>query len=551
MDYYRPAQHVKPQSFILSVVQKIFNPRSTAPGQIIQTTEQGSAAVSPSIYQFQRFDQIYQRQSIIADANAMIREDPRAKRAVDKFARESVRGGCVITLNQELLRTEIESPEITSENAAKLQQINLEGGSDALAAPDQAAMGSNNSGGMGDPSSATMSGASTSGASIQGQYVQGSETVEMIPTEAQLLLTPEPTGQAESIMPPLPPEMIQRLEFAQSILSGMQSIINPKIESWARMLIVEGDLFLQLVVSSDGTPEGVSQVVDVQRMPAAAMERNVDDMDNFINPNEAFSQVDIMTRQTVATYPAALMQHFRWNHIDGELYVESELIASRRLRRLLEVVEEGQVIRRMTRAAPTRLWNIGTPENPGNIDDIKEFKQNNGFVDGVRDVYDPNEIPKDFFGDGLIEVQTVSTEGAIGEIEDIQYFSNLYTAAGLPTPYPLYGFDAYQINRDIMQDIRTEWLKETQILTDTMEKVVRWICDTALLLNGFLPETTPYKVAFSVSTVELPYEVQQRVIEAFQAGLLSQKTALQSLAEYYNINDIDQELQAIQQYHDR
>ncbi len=545
MDYYRPAQHKKPQSFIISVVQKLFNLRNRGPGEMVATTEQGSSAVSPSIYQFQRYDQIYQRQSIIADANAMIREDPRAKRSVDKFAREAVRGGCVITLNQELLRTEVQSPEITEENAAKLQQINLEGGSDALEAPDQAGLGVNNTGG----GAVNMANVPNSN-SIDPQYVQGSETIEMIPSEAQLLLSPEPVGQNQSVLPPLPPEMIQRLEQAQVILSGIQSIVNTKVESWARMLIVEGDLFLQLVISED-EKTGISQIVDVQRMPAAAMERNVDDMDNFINPMEAFSQVDIMTRETVTTFPAALMQHFRWNHIDGELYGESELIASRRLRRLLEVIEEGQVIRRMTRAAPTRLWNIGTSENPGNIDDIKEFKQNNGFVDGVRDIYDPNEIPKDFFGDGLIEVQTVSTEGEIGEIQDIQYFSNLYTAAGLPTPSPIYGFDAYQINRDIMQDIRTEWLKETQVLTNQMEKAVRWICDTALLLNGYLPEATPYKIAFSVSTVELPFEAQQRVIEAYQAGLLSQKTALQNIAEYYNINDIDQELEAIQTDHDR
>ncbi len=538
LDFYRPADHRKPQSFILSIIGRIFKNRGISPGQTTLTTQEGSSAVSPSLFQFQIYDQIFQRQQIISDVRSMVIEDPRAKKAVDKFARESVRGGCVITLNQEILRESVESPEITEENAQKLQSIDLAGGSDALEAPDQSQLGSNNTG-TNQPNMNSPVGPSNA------QYVPQEESIEDIPTEAQRLLTPRPVGEAESVLPPLPPEIIARLKQAQNVLSGVQAIVNGKVESWAKMLIVEGDLFLQLVISEEG------QLVDVKRMPAAAMERNTDDTDEFINPMEAFSQVDIMTRETIALFPIGLMHHIRWNHIDGERYGESELISSRRIRRLLEIVEEGQVIRRMTRAAPTRLWNIGNQVDSGNIDDIKEFKQNNGFVDGARDIYDPTEIAKDFFGDGLVTVQTVDTEGAIGEIEDINYFANLYTAAGLPTPSPIYGFDAYQINRDIMEDIRAEWLKETQILTGMMEQAIRWICDTALALNDFLPELTPYKIAFSISTVELPAEVQSRVIQAYESGLLSQKTAVQTIAEYYNINDVDNELQAIQQDHDR
>ncbi len=486
------------------------------------------------MFQFQLYAQVFQRQQIISDVRAMVIEDPRAKKAVNKFAREAIRGGCVITLNQQVLRESIESPEITQENAMKLQNIDLEGGSDALEAPDQVGLGSNNTG-IDAPNMGVN----------QPQFLPQEESVEDIPTEVQRLMSPKPLGEADPVLPPLPPEVVERLKQAQNILSAVQAIVNGKLESWAKMLIVEGDLFLQLIVSEEG------QLVDVKRMPAASMERNTDDTDEFIDPLKAFSQVDIMTRETVATFPIGLMHHLRWDHVDGERYGTSELISARRIRRLLEIVEEGQVIRRMTRAAPTRLWNIGNQVDSGNIDDIKEFKQNNGFVEGARDIYDPREIAKDFFGDGLVSVQTVDTEGAIGEIEDINYFANLYTASGLPTPSPIYGFDAYQINRDILDSIRAEWLKETQILTGMMEQAIRWICDTALALNGFMHELTPYKIAFSVSTVEEPHEVQNRVIEAYEAGLLSQKTAVQTISEYYNINDVDNELQAIQQDHDR
>ncbi len=333
------------------------------------------------------------------------------------------------------------------------------------------------------------------------------------------------------------------------VLKNVEEIVNKesKLFSWAWMLPVEGEIFVQSVIEGD-------ELVDAKRMPASSMERNTDDNDNFINPLEAFSQVDVVTNQDIAQFPLGLIKHVRWDWLDGERYGESELVAGRRLRRLLELEEEALAVHRMSRASMTRLWNIGTPDNPGREKDVLDFKNNNGFIEGKREVFNPMEAARDYFGNGIVSVNPVVGDGNVEAVGDLRYTQNVLTSSAYPTPAFLYGLDAESINRDVMDDLRTEYLKEVHCLRDCLTEIVKHLVSLALLLKGVLPETVTYTVKMVDTSINKPAEVvtntvtlRQNVTGGGQPDpLISRRTAVGAIAEYYDLDDVDEELKQIE-----
>ncbi len=328
---------------------------------------------------------------------------------------------------------------------------------------------------------------------------------------------------------------------ARGIADRIQRMANPKLDSWAWMLTVEGDLFIQAIASADG-------LEDAKRMPAASMERLTDDTDEFIDPAQAFEQIDVVTQSTVATFPLALMCHTKWDAIDGERYGYPEIIAARRRWELLELTEEAQAVRRMSRAAKQTLWNVGSPEKPGTPDEVAAFRADNGKVEGKRDVFDPMNVALDVFGNGLVKGEVLEGDRSVHEVDDIRYAQNVYASAGLPTPPPIYNLDAEAVNRDVVEDLREEWLKETETLTALMEQVVTWLFELALLLEDILPETVQYSVRIPSSTIERPKDVVDRIVTLRQQDppLISFERAVQILAEFTDCEDPEEEMARIE-----
>jgi hypothetical protein len=351
--------------------------------------------------------------------------------------------------------------------------------------------------------------------------------------------TAKATGDATS------KSLTGKYQTAKEIADRIQAIVNPKLDSWAKMALVEGELFIQAVAFND-------EIVNAKRMPAASMERLTDDADEFINVAQAFEQVDTMTEESVAKFPLALLYHARWNHVDGERYGMPEIASGRRIRRLLELQEEAQVRRRIARAPIARLWTIGDKDGKSSVDEtqIKNFKAENGFVEGQRDSLDPQEIGRDYFGNGFVDAKVLEGDAHVHEVADMRYMQNIYASSALPTPPALYNLDAEAINRDVLEDQRAEFLKETKALTELMEGIVQWLFDLGLLLAGILPESIDATITFSESSIETPGDILDRAIKARQvtigAGknakpdpLISRRTAVQFIAQLFNIDDID------------
>ncbi|MDQ2730506.1 MAG: hypothetical protein M3Y56_02515 [Armatimonadota bacterium] len=320
---------------------------------------------------------------------------------------------------------------------------------------------------------------------------------------------------------------------AQGVIDGLQKLWTPALlTGCAEMLTVEGDLFLQAVVAGD-------RVVAIKRMPTSSMERLTDDSDEFMDPYRAFAQVDVMTNEEVATFPLALMWHERWAWIPGERYGRSEIRSVRRPKRLLEINEEAQSVRRITRGPKRTLWSVGSKENAGDPAEVKQFKEDNGFVEGRREIWDPANVAVDYFGNGLVTAADVGGDGNVSDIEDIRYSQDVM-CAGLPTPKALMSVDAESINRDVLEDQRAEWLKQTKPLSDAMKSCVEWSINLGLLLAGIMPETVDYQAQFSTSSIEKPGEILANVIDAYDTGLLPLEKAVQQIASIFDIDDVDQ-----------
>ena len=336
---------------------------------------------------------------------------------------------------------------------------------------------------------------------------------------------------------------------AQRVIDGVSALFPTSfLEACGKATNVEGELFWHISTYGD-------KVINVERRPASAMERNTDDADEFVDVNRAFSQVDTTTNTEVATYPLWQIWHGRWNYMDGDRYGTSSLACVRRLYRLLEMAEDAQLRRRLVRAPQRKHWRVGTPENPGTRKDVDALRNEIGGVEGNLSQYDPVNTAIDYFSTNQVECQVLNGDGTVHEIEDLKYFENVFSSA-LPTPGAIYNLASSDVNRDVLEDQRAQWLNRTRKLNDFFTSGIRYVIDIALMLAGIDPSTITYSVHWSESNTETSKDRTERVLLLLNNGivingnfiakpLLSHRKAMSIIADDYDITDIDAELAAI------
>ena len=334
----------------------------------------------------------------------------------------------------------------------------------------------------------------------------------------------------------------RRAKTAQAIADDVAKVYNPAlIMEWGRGLAVEGDLFIQHVIAE--TPTG-KELVQAVAMPAIGMERLTDDADNFINPNAAFEQIDSMTFETVAQFPSALMTHCRWNKINGDRYGTSEICTVRRAIRALELCEQAITISRLNRAPLRRHHKIGTSENTGSLQEINDYKAQNGFYSGNNEAYNPQSVLVDYFSNGNVSIETLQGDPYAGQIEDVKYLQNVLMTS-LPTPGPFFGLAIEDAKRDVLEDMRKLWVRSHQKLQLSLDEVVRHGYELALTLAGIDPTTIEYTVQWAMPSLDTMPEVVDALAQAKEAGIVSPRTAVEQIAPFLGISDIDIELDEI------
>jgi len=338
---------------------------------------------------------------------------------------------------------------------------------------------------------------------------------------------------------------------AQQILNDLVKTakVNAKVNGWAKRLVSDGDLMLNVIVDMrDNT------IVDIRRVPPITMKRNVDDRGQFIDINQAFSQLDpaMHAASLFAGIPDSASRHFalwqmnhiRWDHTDGDVYGNSQYKQIRSLVKKLQMTEEDLVVRRRTRAPQRRLHTVGNKEKPQNWDAVEEYKKKNSLGSSKF------KVTTDYYGNGLTDIKNLDGDAKLHEIADIIYLLNM-AFLRLGVPKGLLGF-AEDINRDVLEDQYKEYEKSLEQLTDALEygdsgafSGLRDIFDFALLLQGINPDSVSYNIRWSDKSNEPTKDRIDRVLKVMRGKLLSRRTALQSIANDFDVESVDEELAAI------
>ena len=210
-----------------------------------------------------------------------------------------------------------------------------------------------------------------------------------------------------------------------------------------------GDDFEELVVAS-----GDRLIIRIKWLNPYHIIRNEDEYGR-IEALNAFVQKDEMDA-TIATFHFWQVVHTRYNHERGNLYGTSFYSSARRPWKIVQVMEDGVAINRISRAIDRYVYYVPVPkasdaaQNQILVDEYKRKFRKRYTTDSTGRI----DLTRAPFGDGediFLGVEPESTarvdvlKGStiIGQLGDVEYFQNLEVmATGVPKSY-------LQLERDV------------------------------------------------------------------------------------------------------
>ncbi len=320
---------------------------------------------------------------------------------------------------------------------------------------------------------------------------------------------------------------------------------NAKLTQWARVLLRDGDLFLNPFVDP-----ATRLVTQIKSLPAISIQRNSDITGNFPDLHSAFQQIDPISLQPLLELELWQVNHIRWDHEEGERYGRSQYLATLRTWKMLNMAEQDLVVRRRTRAAPKRLHNIGTKERPGAQKDIDDYMERNKLTGSQRD------IVSDYFGNGQIDVKDLNADAQLDHIKDVEHIQEVHML-GTGVPLAIMGF-GQNINRDILEDQMAQFKEDVEELRRLLEygdgaaySGIRSLFDFQLALQGIDPSILDYNIIWFEHNNETANDRVSRVVAmrgAPNGPLVSLKTGIGLLGKDIGLDTddaIDEELRRI------
>ncbi|GIM47031.1 hypothetical protein DNHGIG_25800 [Collibacillus ludicampi] len=310
--------------------------------------------------------------------------------------------------------------------------------------------------------------------------------------------------------------------------------INSKLLPWARSLLKDGELYLNPIIDINKR-----LISDIKNLPAITMQRNEDITGRFPDLNDAFRQIDPVSREIVHKFPLWAVNHIRYDHEPGQLYGNSQYLACRAIWKKLVMTEEDLVVRRRTRAVPRRLHIVGNKDNPGTWDEVKKYKEFNKLDNPKR-----STITTDYFGNGLTDIKDLNADAQLDHIKDIEYLQE-QLMMGTGVPLHILGFGK-NVNRDIVEDQKKQFEEDVQELRDLLEygdeapySGLRAIFDLQLTLQGIDPSLVSYNFIWSDTNNDTLNDKVDRVIKLRSAQpdpLISRELALNYIARDFGLD---------------
>ncbi|WP_233869259.1 hypothetical protein [Paraburkholderia adhaesiva] len=276
-----------------------------------------------------------------------------------------------------------------------------------------------------------------------------------------------------------------------------------KLKSDARGLLMEGNLPYQWVFDKD-----TMNIVGGVRMPSETIAPNVGVSGRFIDVNDAYHQIDMVTGTICARFALwqLLLVRFDPDNFDdmgcmGRPYLD----AARTTWRKLAMTEEDLVIRRDQRA-PLRFSHV---LEGASDEDMKRYRADVESRGG--------EITTDFYLNRKGQVTALQGDANLDQIGDVVHLLDTFFS-GSPLPKGLAGYTE-GLNRDILEDLTTQYFDEVDVLQDTISFAYEQGFRLQLLLQGVNPDNFDFKVVFAERRTESPNQAADRGLKLQALGV--------------------------------
>ena len=333
-------------------------------------------------------------------------------------------------------------------------------------------------------------------------------------------------GWTYSVSDTVPDSQASRLEAAMADLTSRLGMMQ-MVSGWHRAALVDGDLFLQVVMT------GRNMVGRVQYLNPLTMQRNSNRHDLFPDPDRAFLEYrDGTLIEDDGIHHELAGLHQKWQGKDGVrhaydvtevVHARVDTMPGRRYGRpLLEsgldsiryarVGEQDLGIRRKRKAAPQDVWTVGnemesTPPDSV-MDDVMDALENRR-----RNVPIGREL--DMTIKYPVSAQHFIGDVSIDRVLDIQHHIDTAYAAG-PVPKQASGY-MDNINRDVIPAVE-------KVLASNIESQREWMrseCLVPLMERVLLFEGIPVKPGqVTVTFPPREYALEDFHVMAQSIGLL-------------------------------
>lgn len=330
-----------------------------------------------------------------------------------------------------------------------------------------------------------------------------------------------------------------RSEAAGEVLEELwkRSGFLQQLPTYLETVLRDGDIFLEISVSSDG------RVMGLTRKPTLQMYRNSDAYDQFSDPERAFywtSQpyFSELPPNDVVWFPAWVMIHARWDSDDTTRYGSPLLTAARKSYKRMEQGELDLAIRRKTRSGIKYLHKL-EGASPA---EIEAYKTNN-----EEALSDPFAAVADFFTNQSGGIEVLQGDAHLGSIEDILHHVDSFGVAS-PIPLELIGYGR-NLNRDVLREKREQYNEAIAAIRTWVEReLILPLIERQLLLLNFWPENYTIDLQWKQKREVTPVELKDLgvFVGAMQAtGLLSSEVLLRLLSTYLPDFDVEAEIERL------
>lgn len=258
--------------------------------------------------------------------------------------------------------------------------------------------------------------------------------------------------------------------------------LTSRLDDWARLAFVDGDLFLEIGVDSN------RQIAAISRKPTLDMRRNSNRLDMFDDPMRAFYWVgstSMMMNEEIPpdSIPFARWQivHARWDHDEGKRYGRPMFASAIKTAKYVEDGERNMAMRRKVRAG-IRYHHLVQGDQTA----INNYRKAN--QDALNDPFAPIT---DFFGNAVITA--LAQDANLTQYEDVMHHVR---TLGMASPIALgllgYGQD---LNRDVLDEQQQQYERTLESMTEWLQaQVVEPLLHLEWLLAGKYPESLEYEI---------------------------------------------------------